>query len=202
MTQNHKDNYQPIGRFLLYSIVVVPGIAFVLFLTLNTWPLYRHIDNNEDNNISAEVTILHINDVYRIGGIDDQKQGGLARVVWLRKELERQGKTVLVTHAGDALSPSLLSDMYKGEKMIEILNLLAGEKSGLPMLFTIGNHEFDISKCTKMEDHKNLHVLQSRIIESNFIWLDGNLDYRANAAGTACHGWHENKTIKRTVQSR
>lgn len=166
-------------------------------ILINAFLLYVYIDNSRAEAKSSEVTILHINDIYRIGGIDGETKGGLARVVWLRKDLERQGKTVIVTHGGDALAPSLLSDTYKGAKMIEILNLVAGDKSGVPLLFTIGNHEFDHGKCKESDPTKNSFVLESRIKESNFVWLDGNIDHSKDVNGAPCHGWTDSATVNK-----
>ena len=177
-----------------WSKVIIVFVGAVIIYTLLS-ELIGHIDKRKDN--SSEVTILHLNDIYRIGGIDEQRKGGLARVAWLRKNLEQKGKTVIVTHAGDALAPSLLSDLYKGARMIEILNLVAGKKSGVPMLFTIGNHEFDHSACNKTDPKENLNVLQTRIKESNFVWLDGNIDYTKNVKGESCNGWTGGMADKR-----
>ena len=94
---------------------------------------------------SRAFKILHLNDIYRIEGLADGR-GGLARVRTLRTELEQDCPgDVMITHAGDALFPSLLSRVFNGEQMIDALNSLDGNPDAFDarMFFTPGNHEFD-----------------------------------------------------------
>ena len=63
--------------------------------------------------------------------------GGLARVATLKQQLAAAGRTPLLVLAGDFLSPSVASSVFKGEQMIAALNA-----AGLD-LATLGNHEFD-----------------------------------------------------------
>src|SRR5436309_213878 len=61
----------------------------------------------------SQLTILQINDVYStvpINGI-----GGLARVATLKKQLSAEGHPVVLALAGDFLSPSVASSVFKGE---------------------------------------------------------------------------------------
>ena len=107
--------------------------------------------------LSAErgFTILAVNDVYRIAGVDEGQRGGIARVRSLRAELEREHPDLLVLHAGDILFPSLISRLYDGRQMIDVLNLLDGDALGFDtrMFVTFGNHEFDKRKV-KHVDHQ------------------------------------------------
>ncbi len=115
--------------------------------------------------------ILHLNDIYRIEGLADGR-GGIARVRTLRTELERDCPgAVLVTHAGDALYPSLHSRVFGGEQMIDALNLLDGAPDQVDplMWFTPGNHEFDKAAM------KHAPGLRARIDQSEFGWLDTNI---------------------------
>lgn len=117
--------------------------------------------------------VLHLNDVYRTEGLADGR-GGLARVRTLRTTLEEGCEGgVLVTHGGDALFPSLPSRSLKGAQMIEALNLLDGDADAFDerLVLTFGNHEFDKSKA------KDAAMLQQRIDESGFAWLDTNLTW-------------------------
>lgn len=123
--------------------------------------------------------VLHLNDIYRIEGLADGR-GGLARVRTLREKLESDcTDSVLLTHAGDALFPSLLSRVYKGEQMVDVLNVLDGaaEVDDPRMLFTIGNHEFDKSKL------KDAPLLTRAIDGSEFTWLDTNIAWKAGDDG-------------------
>lgn len=125
--------------------------------------------------------ILHLNDVYRIDGLADGR-GGLARVRTLRKEAEQGCEDdVLLTHAGDALYPSLLSRTFDGAQMVGVLNALDGDADAMDprMLFTFGNHEFDA------DDLDDAPTLQARIDESQWRWLDTNLAWAQGADGAA-----------------
>ena len=76
-------------------------------------------------------TILGINDVYRIAGLDAGTRGGPARVRALRAALEKSGLPVLLLHAGDIVAPSFLSRTYDGAQMIAVLNALDGAAHGV-----------------------------------------------------------------------
>ncbi len=119
--------------------------------------------------------LLTINDVYRLKGINDGKDGGLPRVRALRAELERDAPDLLLLHAGDFLSPSFLGRTYKGEQMIDLMNVMDGDPargSIDPRMFVaFGNHEFDDSHCKKKGP------LALRVAESEFTWLAANLDF-------------------------
>lgn len=127
---------------------------------------------------SRRLKILHLNDVYRIGGLLDGS-GGLARVRSLRTRLERNCSAVLVTHAGDFLYPSLESRALKGAHMIEVLNGLDGQPDTFDerMFVTLGNHEFDASRLADVKD------LGLRVGESQFSWLAGNIEWAQGENG-------------------
>jgi len=120
------------------------------------------------------LTILTVNDVYRIEGLDEGKVGGLARLRTLRAELEAAAPGgVLMLHGGDVIFPSLLSREYQGRQMIDVLNLLDGDPTPGRIderLFVVfGNHEFDAEACTAPP------YLQARVAESDFLWLASNV---------------------------
>ncbi len=122
--------------------------------------------------------LLHVNDTYRIEGLSDGR-GGLARVRTLRRDLEDNCGPVMVTHAGDLLFPSLLSRAFKGEQMIDVLNMLDGDADASDPYFvaTFGNHEFDKSSM------KYASMVDSRVEQSGFIWLDTNIEWKSGEAG-------------------
>ncbi len=105
---------------------------------------------------SAKLTLLHVNDVYRIS--PRKGQGGLAPLMTLLKAERARAEHHLTTLGGDLLSPSLLSGLTQGRQMIEIFNALGLDAAGL------GNHEFDFGS----------EVLRRRIAESSFPWLASN----------------------------
>ena len=116
-------------------------------------------------------TILQINDTYKIEGLRAGAEGGLARVRTLRRQLEGEGRPVLVLHAGDFLFPSVMSKYLKGVPMVEALNLLDGDAGFDERLFvTPGNHEFD---------NPDPQLLFDRIAQSRFTWVSSNLKVRA-----------------------
>lgn len=117
--------------------------------------------------------LLAINDVYRIEGVDNGSAGGLARVRALRAELEREHPDLLLLHAGDFLFPSFASRLLEGEQMVAVLNALDGDPAAFDerMFAAFGNHEFDKGKT------KNAAMLDKRIEESQFRWLDGNITF-------------------------
>ncbi len=131
------------------------------------------------NAAPRSFTILAVNDVYRIEGVDGGSRGGLARLRGLRAELERQVPDLLLLHAGDLLFPSLLSRSYDGAQMIDVLNLLDGAPQGFDerLFLTFGNHEFDQGK---LEDAP---LLRSRVEESRFTWLASDIEWAAGDDG-------------------
>jgi 2',3'-cyclic-nucleotide 2'-phosphodiesterase (5'-nucleotidase family) len=126
-----------------------------------------------DEGVTPEkpLTILVINDVYRLDN--------LPYVRHLRASLEQSEGEVLMLHAGDFLFPSLLSQRYDGEQMVDVLNYLDGDGAAFDerMFITFGNHEFDKSKL------KHAPMLQNRIKESQFAWLGTNVEFKSISPG-------------------
>jgi 2',3'-cyclic-nucleotide 2'-phosphodiesterase (5'-nucleotidase family) len=127
---------------------------------------------------AREFTILAINDVYRIEGLNDGRGGGLARVRALRRSLEA-ASPVLFLHAGDFLYPSLLSDRYDGEQMVDVMNLMDGDPECFDdrMVVTFGNHEFDKARLSDAER------LNRRMNQSQFDWLGSNIVFKRDSGG-------------------
>lgn len=126
------------------------------------------------------VTLLAINDLYRIEGVDGGTRGGLARVRTLRAELEAAaGGPVLLLHAGDLLYPSLLSRMYDGAQMVSAMNLLDGDPAAFDdhLFVTLGNHEFDPGDLDEAD------LLDQRIEESAFYWFGTNVTFTHGGDG-------------------
>src|ERR1700740_1891336 len=113
-------------------------------------------------------TILQINDVYEIAPLAGGKEGGMARVAALRKQLQKKDPNVITVLAGDFLSPSLIGTLsirdsrsgrderIAGRQMVALMNA-----TGVDYV-TFGNHEFDISRSD----------LQKRLDESEFTWVN------------------------------
>ncbi|MDY7095228.1 MAG: 5'-nucleotidase C-terminal domain-containing protein [Acidobacteriota bacterium] len=127
-----------------------------------------------ENPQERSFTILSINDVYRITGLYDGSRGGPARVRTLRRQLEADHPDLLVFHAGDFLYPSLLSRLYHGEQMVDVLNLLDGDAQAFdPHFFiTFGNHELDAA------GDEGATQLDQRLAQSQFRWITSNLHFQ------------------------
>ncbi len=128
----------------------------------------------------AHFTLLQINDVYKIEGLQKGQIGGLARVRTLRRQLEGEGKPVLMFLAGDFLYPSVMSKFLNAQPMIKVLNLMDGSPAAFDDRFivTFGNHEFDTPDAG---------ILLGRMAQSDFEWVSSNVRYRTSpeAAGTS-----------------
>jgi 5'-nucleotidase len=107
----------------------------------------------------VHVTLLQINDVYKFVPVDNGTRGGLARVLTLRKKIAATSPHTLLLLSGDTISPSVESNTYKGQQMIDAWNALGLDYS------VFGNHEFDFGP----------DVLRDRIKESHFVWLGANV---------------------------
>ena len=123
----------------------------------------------------ARFTILQINDVYKIEGLEGGRVGGLGRVRTLRKRLEAEGRPVLLLHGGDVLFPSVMSKYLRAQPMVRVLNLLDGDPAAFDpnLIATFGNHEFD---------DRDPGVLLGRLAQSDFTWLSSNTRYRTVAS--------------------
>ncbi len=132
-----------------------------------------------DEHPTRRVSVLAINDIYRIDGVDDGATGGIARIRSLRRELEREDPNLLVLHAGDLLFPSMLSRRYLGAQMIDMLNRLDGDADAFDerLFVTFGNHEFEKSKAPQAS------ILAHRVAESRFTWLSANVEFVPAADG-------------------
>ncbi|MGF3026827.1 bifunctional metallophosphatase/5'-nucleotidase [Methylobacterium aquaticum] len=91
----------------------------------------------------VDVTLVLVNDIYRMGPVDGR--GGFPKLAAVIKAERAKGRPVLVCHAGDTLSPSLMSGLDKGRHIITLTNLIK------PDVFVPGNHEFDFGQAIYLE---------------------------------------------------
>ena len=103
------------------------------------------------------VTVVPINDLPRAD--DVAERGGLAKLATIIKAERAAGRQVIVAHAGNAISPSLLSNFDQGAHMMQILDRL-----GIDVM-AFGNHEFDFGAV----------VASGRALEANFPVLLANV---------------------------
>jgi 2',3'-cyclic-nucleotide 2'-phosphodiesterase (5'-nucleotidase family) len=125
---------------------------------------------------TVNVTILQVNDWDRFE--EDDGRGGFARLMAvLEAERVAEDPNVLFIHAGDAISPSLLSGFDNGAHMISLLNELPIEA------FVMGNHEFDFGP----------EVAAERVAEATFLVVNSNV---RTAAGELFPGTVESLTVE------
>ena len=97
---------------------------------------------------ATKVTFLLVNDIYQMSAQvmpDGRTRGGFARLAAVVKAERRKGGHVIVAHAGDMISPSLMSGLDRGAHTIALSNLV-----GLD-IFVPGNHEFDFGKAVFLQ---------------------------------------------------
>ena len=113
----------------------------------------------------VEFIILQVNDVYEISPVAGGKEGGLARLATLKKQLLDENPNTYLFLAGDLFSPSALGTAkvdgvrLDGKHIVDVMNHVGLEYS------TIGNHEFDIAE----------EAFFARIEESNSVWTSANV---------------------------
>jgi 5'-nucleotidase/UDP-sugar diphosphatase len=126
------------------------GLGSVASIPLLT-PLAAHAAG------AVNVKFLLSNDLYKIS--EEGGKGGFARLASLIKAERSSGANVLFMHAGDAISPSLISGFDQGKSMIDVMNAIGIDA------FAPGNHEFDFGP----------DVFAMRMSEANFPRLAANL---------------------------
>src|SRR5882757_3159142 len=111
---------------------------------------------------TTKVTFLLVNDIYLMGDVampDGARRGGFARLAAVVKAERAKGGHVIFAHAGDTISPSLMSGLDRGAHIITLTNLIP------PDIFAPGNHEFDFGK----------EVFFQRMADANFPLYAANL---------------------------
>lgn len=147
---------QPMTRLKLLSVF----LACLTACSANT----DHDGNNKADG--SGLTFIHLNDTYRIGAVENGNAGGFGRVVTVVKALQEQGRDVRILHAGDFLFPSLESQLWNGEQMVDAMNFM---DDIAPLYAVAGNHEFD--------SHRPEYLINA-VRASRFDWLGDN--YRFN----------------------
>src|SRR3954464_352442 len=101
---------------------------------------------------STTVTFVLFNDFYLMAEQpfpDGKMRGGFARLAAVvkaeRARAAAEGRSVIVAHGGDTLSPSVMSGLDRGAHIVALTNLIA------PDIFVPGNHEFDFGKAVFLE---------------------------------------------------
>ncbi len=104
------------------------------------------------NAAGTTVTFILVNDIYLMNeetGPDGRKRGGFPRLAAVvkaeRQRAAQAGRHVIFAHAGDTLSPSLMSGVDQGFHIVALTNMIA------PDIFVPGNHEFDFGQETFLQ---------------------------------------------------
>ncbi|CAI2738011.1 unnamed protein product [Dicrocoelium dendriticum] len=105
------------------------------------------------------LNILHFNDVYNVEGQKVEPVAGAARFRTALMSHRIGDDSCIVLFSGDALSPSIISNITQGKHMPTILNDLFIDCA------VVGNHDLDFG----------LDILCECIEESQFPWLDTNV---------------------------
>jgi 2',3'-cyclic-nucleotide 2'-phosphodiesterase (5'-nucleotidase family) len=162
---------------LFYDRILAQAVAKIVKRTLSFFICLVFIVAVRADAAKPEtLTIIQLNDVYEVFPVPtlvDHKvepRGGLEYVGTMIDEYRKRGP-VLVLHAGDFLSPSLLSIKFKheGKQMVDAMNAIKTDFA------TFGNHEFDFG-C---------RVLGQRIDQSNFQWLSSNVKFPTEMSNLA-----------------
>jgi 5'-nucleotidase / UDP-sugar diphosphatase len=119
---------------------------------------------------TVNVTFLLTNDIYKVD--NTAERGGFARLNAVVKAERAKGGHLIYAHAGDLISPSLLSGFDQGEHTIALTNMAP------PDIFTPGNHEYDFGA----------EVFMKRMKEAKFPLFAANL---RNADGTPVEGFQD-----------
>lgn len=97
----------------------------------------------------VKVTLLLTNDIYKLDGAGER--GGFARLAGVVEAERAKGGHLIYAHAGDTISPSLMSSFDQGKHVIDLLNTTP------PDVFVPGNHEYDFGRevfLTRMGEAK------------------------------------------------
>ena len=113
----------------------------------------------KEENGKIKITFLQLNDVYQTSPVDRGTHGGLARISTLRKHIMASTPDAMFVLAGDTLSPSVASQLFKGRQMIAAWNTLNLDYA------TFGNHEFDFGPFEFLQ----------RMKDSKFTWVCANV---------------------------
>jgi 2',3'-cyclic-nucleotide 2'-phosphodiesterase (5'-nucleotidase family) len=121
---------------------------------------------------TARVTFILVNDIYLMNqeeGPDGRMRGGFPRLAAVvkaeRAKAAAAGHRVIFAHAGDTLSPSLLSGIDQGFHIVALTNMIP------PDIFVPGNHEFDFGQ----------EVFLQRMREAKFPRFAANMRDRGGA---------------------
>lgn len=144
----------------------------------------------------VHLTIVHFNDMDRME--ESRGQGGVARLAAVVRAERARSSHVLVTFAGDGISPSLMSSIDKGAHMIDLLN-----RVGLTAM-AIGNHEYDFGPAVASQrfSEAKFPVLGANNVDTDGEVIDGAQASVMVDAGRFKVGIFGLTTVSTAVKSR
>ena len=110
----------------------------------------------------TEITLVLTSDVYKMS--PENGHGGLARIAGVLKSEKSAKPHVLTVHAGDTISPSLMSGFDKGAHIVELFNLSPLD------VFVPGNHEFDFGPDVFRE---RMGAFKAQVLAANLKLANG-----------------------------
>jgi len=111
------------------------------------------------------LTVLYTNDEHGwMEGVDDGR--GAAELAGLWRKNYSDSDEILILSGGDNWTGPAISTWFKGEGMVETMNVMEYTASAL------GNHEFDFG----------LDILEERINQANYPFLGANIRYKSNGS--------------------
>ena len=105
----------------------------LILCILNHFCSFIISQNLEEDELSDDIVILHINDVHC--GINDTI--GYDGFVLYREEMKKKYKNVISVDVGDHIQGGVLGAISNGISIINIMNEIGFDVA------TLGNHEFD-----------------------------------------------------------
>ena len=117
-------------------LMLLFGLALLLVLRL--------APASAESEIAAKFTLVVMSGT-NVMGEDGNGRGGVARIAGAVNAERARAEQIFIIHAGDAISPSLMSGLDQGTHMIDLLNMV-----GLDM-FVPGSHEFDFGPAVFAE---------------------------------------------------
>src|SRR5689334_5372059 len=129
-------------------------------------------DEAEAAAVQPSFSLLLVNDIYKAG--DVKGRGGFPKLAAVVKAERARGVPLLVCHAGDSFSPSLISGFDRGEHIVRLTNMIG------PDIFVPGNHEFDFGTDVfrKRRSEATFPFFAANLRESDGRPVDGIEDHR------------------------
>jgi 5'-nucleotidase/UDP-sugar diphosphatase len=110
----------------------------------------------------TRITLVLVCDVYKMEA--ENGRGGMARIAAALKQEKARHSNVLIVHAGDTISPSLMSGFDKGAHIVDLFNMTPLD------VFVPGNHEFDFGPDVFL---KRMGEMKARVLAANLRGANG-----------------------------